>query len=190
MPMLKGLLESLRPVDRLARVEALTLLLQGSIQSRSFWTAETNEQKAESQQLREQLFELMPSRIRAYDLDLPIASRMLTADGKPSDRLERVRKLLSVRFPEVDSVNRESCKYELRLQEGRGEKGVANVTVELAQRADGAILATETGAITPSGEGYEALLNRFLGSAFHHRRDPPAEPVPRLELFDQALEDK
>ena len=114
-------------------------------------------------------------------------SQQLTKDGSPSSRLQRARKLLAVRLPEAHPDVRDAAKYELKLHESAGESGGSMLTIELASRADGMILASESGTIDRDGNGYEALINRFQSSAFHHRRDPQAEPVPRLELFDDIL---
>ena len=185
LELLNRLRTSLRPIDRLAKAQVLTLLLKGWEQKRSWWSSPSLDEKTQSFLAQQELFELMPSRIRSAGLALPIVSNQYTTDGSKSGLLEKCRNLLVVRLPEVSSDLQPLARYSLRLQQGITTKEGTQVTLELLDKNTGNILSSETGTIAQNGEGTELLLNKFLTATFHHRRDPNGEPVEQLEFLEE-----
>ncbi len=186
LPLLVELRKTLRPIDRLARAEVLTLLLKAEAANSSWWRSKTLDEKRDSLRTREELFELLPSRFRSADLSLPVISNLSSTEGTRGDLAKKVRKSLALRLPEADADEQPASNYVLKIVESKGEK---NLTVSLIRKADNmlTILANESGTISSDGTGYEALVNKFTAAVFHHRKDLPGELVPKLELFDEIM---
>ncbi len=176
-------LAKLRPLDRLATAEAKTLLHIAEQRSRHFWQWPSEEDKVRSRKEREELFTLLPSQLRYYGLLLPASVQLSAAEGAITSEAKNIRSYLSNRFEFLDAASNPTLRYEVRITEVGKKDGALQFQLALIERGTGSIRASESAAITTDGKGYEEGVNKFIASAFHHKVDPPGEPIPDLELL-------
>ena len=184
----KQVMGKLRPLDRLALAEAKTLLHLAEQRSRYFWQWPSAEDKAKSRKEREEIFTLLPSHLRYFGLHLPATAQLSGVDGTISSEAKKIRGYLANRFEFVESSEGQSVRYEVRITETGSKDGARQFQLALIERSTGSIRASESAAITAEGKGYEEGVNKFIASAFHHKVDPPGEPIPDLELLNGVLE--
>ena len=186
---LQRVLKSLRPVDRLARAEALAQLIEVQERNSAWWKGTIREEAEEIIKRKEELFALLPSQLRYRDLTLPIS---LSLDADNDDDREKLRtlaeELLSVRFELAPAFYRDNARYRLtlsyRTESAEEKKKLALALVDRSTNSRTASLAEFT---TLSGEERKEIINKFIASAFSHTVDPPGEPLPEVELLKGIL---
>lgn len=174
-----------RPIDRLAKAETLAHLIVAKQKATPFLhrLSESDEQQLNS--LREELFTLLPSHLRYFNLALPIAIKITPSDHKEKELLERIaNELTSARFMNGGS----SSRFEAIISSaGAGEPGKFNVSIHLLDRKNNVQRTVYSKAISAEDTDRAELVNNFISKAFSHLEDPASEPIPELPLLPGIL---
>jgi tetratricopeptide (TPR) repeat protein len=150
---------ALRNFDRLARAEGLAVEIKIN----------------DSKELREKLFELLPSSIRYHDFSLPVSTKITEGN----DFAKTIsKKLSSQRFEYVTSSSKP--KYELRIIADNSDSESATVSLWN--------LETESLIASRDLKNDEKLLfpelNNFIRDCFLFRYDNPGQQLPSIELSE------
>lgn len=175
--MLRKLLPLPREVDRLLKAEILASYLTAYQREHEGWLGGiAPEAEAEWISRRVELYRLLPSHLRYHGFSLPVQ-----LEGSSGADIERVRSYLTAaRFEPIAAEHDGAVPFILRLSQAE------NATAIVLTDEVGRVLARAAGPATNRAEA-AALVNRFIDSAFSHRIDPPAAPVPKLELLDNVF---
>lgn len=180
-PLLKVVLQGLRPIDSLARSQTLADLLLIQSRSKHFWQSFSHDENVENIKMREELFGLLPSHLRYNDLRLAV-----TLTATEGEELPTIRSLLERRFEIVDQSLQSVPRYQLQLSSEKSPDG-SQVSLTLFDKLTGTSRLSQTAVIKRDGNGRADLVNKFIASVFSHRADPAGEPVPKLELLEGIL---
>lgn len=173
-----------RDNDRLARAEVLRQQILAMNRNAGLIFAPSDADTRESIRLRSELYELLPSHIRFTDLALPLRSIDMTGDAQ--DALDYFRDALEDRrFEVVDDRFKEDARYSLVIDARQKEQGTT-VTISIWDRTLNQGVVNVSGSVDDE-EASARLANQFIEKAFRHRIDPPAEPLPKLEILEGML---
>jgi tetratricopeptide (TPR) repeat protein len=170
----------LREIDRLARAQSLGGLI-ATRNAQSGWFSSGEAEVEETNRLTEQLFDLLPSEVRARGLLLPVS----VDPGLNSPLGERIgRKLTGVRFAGAGGNQGEPRRYQILIRANR-EEGAETVNTSLVLLDRNIQLVALKDEVKPDSPEENDLLNRFVDEAFRWRGDPPGEPLVELDLLDE-----
>lgn len=176
-----------RPIDRLASAQALNDLLLLDRARRHFWQSPTKEKQAEDIKRREELYSMLPAQLRYSELALPVTTSSAVDGSAAQKTVTQVRKLLDTRFEEIEGELQELPRYQLRISVDKNVPNGTQITLELVDKTKGTVRASSSGLINPDKTGRAEIINKFIAAAFSHKVDPPAEPVPKLDLVEGIL---
>jgi tetratricopeptide (TPR) repeat protein len=187
LELLKKVRASFRPIDRLAMSQTIKdeLLVRAALHH--FWQQPTHDEIVENIRDREELYGILPAQIRYSDLSLPVTTTYLGSDPADTQELRELRDAIDRRFEEFSGELRSVPRYELRFSRNRAVTDGKQITIELFDKTRNSLRASQTGSIKPDGDGRADLLNKFIAAVFTHKVDPPAEPVPKLDLVEGIL---
>jgi len=168
-----------RARDRLVRAQAITKILLARQELRSSWFSGLSEDKAnQMESLREELFELLPSQFRYYELALPVTVKVQAQDKSAESKLEALaEELTSCRFENKG----EGQRYQLLVSQGDDKGAVVSLQLYDTQKAQA--VANLSRRIDLS-IGRAPLFEDFYSAVFRHRSDPASETLPKLTILE------
>lgn len=185
---LSELLTSFSPHQRLARAEVLAnlLVLQKDESSSWFHTNSAAEEKTRIARSYE-LFELLPSHLRFYNLPLPVLAEARALDEEGRSILTDIsNSLLSARF-EQRKGNSE-VRYSLAINAAaKNADGSYPVSLHLIDTRSKTQILVESENVSADGTGSASLINSFINKVFAHRRDPLNNEQPSVPILKGIL---
>jgi tetratricopeptide (TPR) repeat protein len=181
--LLEPSIQGLREIDRLIKAEALSQYIPARKQSRSWFGSLAKKEKIKDQKLLEELFALLPSHVRYNDLSLPVTTAIHASNEDAKDlatELEEV--LLNRRFHTVDeSIYSPAHQLSIKVGTHDTPNGLGyDVSIRLIKTRNKQVIAEISRATT--NDKIADITNDFHDQAFRHRSDPPAAPVPNLDI--------
>ncbi len=169
----------LRNRDRLARAQAITKLLLVKQERNSSWFSGSNEKDlAQMEALKEELFELLPSQFRYYDLALPVTVKIQAQNKSFESELENLAEDLT----EARFLNQgEGQRFQLLVSQG-DDKGKV-VSLQLYDSRKSQAVASISRRIDLEA-GDSTLFEDFYSAVFRHRSDPAGETLPKLTILE------
>ncbi len=163
--------------QRLLKAEMLASLIRAIEEGQSLLSYFGEKEQKELRRLKEQLFALLPSRVRSADLQLPVAIQIAPSKESQKDLLEDVVDLL----PDERFGKTAEARYRILVSGQSGVEGKTQVSLQLLDSSNGRQIALVQEAINE--EGIPDLVNAFITKAFSHKNDAPAAPLPPVPLL-------
>ncbi len=174
-------LRELRPIDRLARAQTLALLESTQKTNTGWFSGKNQNEELRSIARRKELFSLLPSHFRYYDLLLPVTVVKRSSQTADNELLQTISsELLERRFVE-ESALLTDYRLEVALNPIAGKEGRLKLGLMLYQ--ENSLISQATGEVSLDGEERSKVMNEFIAVTFRHKADPEPEPVPELKMF-------
>ncbi len=171
----------IRDIDRLLKAEFLAQTVRAlRAEQGVIWSSLSEEEESRMPVLINELFSILPSHVRYYDFALPVIFES-SGDINDTDLSKAVRVLFDGRFEKVDSGANYSLTAGVRSSDAKKE-----LTIALRRISDGKVIAQISGPVGDRAERTK-IINSFLNIAFSHKVDPPATPVPKLEVLESVF---
>jgi tetratricopeptide (TPR) repeat protein len=176
----------LRPIDRLARAEALITLIKALENKDSWWSPLSSKEQDEVIRLKEQLFDLNAPALRTADLSLPVVLTLAGDTREERKIAKQIASEISTRFVAGDS---KSLKYVLKITVSAGSNNSGlYAEASISRRASEQTVVKIGQRIRGDGD-ISAIANNLIAKAFRHKVDPAGAPASESELLGGMLID-
>ncbi len=172
--------DQFRAIDRLAKAEVLTDIIISETNKKYFWQSFTSTELNQNIKNREDLFGILPSQLRYYDLKLPVNFQITGI----TNFAKNIKHYLQGRFEEIKD---QEVKYQLEIAVQNSSNNNYSLEISLIDKTDNSQISTIKKDISSKKEEIADLINNYVASTFKHRVDPPSDPLPKLELLKNVL---
>jgi len=171
----------LRPFDRLAQAEVLRIELLAQKKLHGWWR--NNDEIAQEAAIAENIYEIIPSHLRIYDLSLPVETTFSQTSGCNGVEEELIDMLTQTRFENLTALNLKG-RYNLSA---RGEcKDGNRLKIALQNSQTGKTVVSLTKDISDSKD-LKDLANEMIQKTFEHHIDPPSRILPPLPILPASF---
>jgi tetratricopeptide (TPR) repeat protein len=175
--LLRELLKRPEEHQRLLKAEIMTALIKAIEGGQSIFSSFTEQDEKELRELKENLFTLLPARVRSANLQLPVSVQIAPSKDSQEELLEEiVASLPDERF----STNAKS-RYRILVSGQSGVEGKTQVSMQILDSSNGRQISLVQETINE--DGIPNLVNTFITKAFSHKNDAPAVQLPAVPLL-------
>ncbi len=176
--------EEFRPFERLARAETLARLIEAREDNLPYFFSPTGAEQDEIVKLKEELFQILPAHLRLNGFRLPIGEVTKETPSTP----DSIQGDLSAAFEIVTPDLKDQARFRVLASSNPGPDNLDYVSLSLWDQSLNQAVLNVSGKVGKTGSRLADIEQQFVEKVFRHRIDPAAEALPRLEIFDSALD--